>query len=89
MLEKDIEKRVKDYARRNGWLAFKWAGVNQRGVPDDIFINRHGFILFIEFKREGNKPTKLQALRIKQLRDQNCTVFVVDNVAFGKKIIDE
>lgn len=88
MLERDVQRKVRDYAHKLGWRTFKWAGVNQRGVPDCIFINPEGFVLFIEFKAKGKKPTKLQALKIKQLRDNNAEVFIIDNVETGKFTVD-
>lgn len=90
MREKDIEKTVVARARRRGLLVYKWAGVNQRGVPDDIFITRRGFVFFVEFKATGkrHKLTPLQTRRVHELRQQGCTVFVVADVAEGHFIVD-
>ena len=33
MLERDIEKRVKEYARSKGWLAYKFTSPGHIGVP--------------------------------------------------------
>ncbi len=82
MLERDIERKVCERAKRAGWLAFKFTSPQQRGVPDRLFI-RDGQIVFIEFKRTGEQPTKLQARMIARLREAGCTVFVCDSVEGG------
>lgn len=88
MLERDIQKKVRDYAKRQGWLTFKWDGTNARGVPDCIFINPNGLVMFVEFKATGKKPTKLQTRRIDQLENQGAFVAIIDNVDTGKNIVD-
>jgi Holliday junction resolvase len=77
--EKDIEAKVVEWAKKNGWLTFKFVSPSQRGVPDRIFI-KDGFIVFIEFKAPGKKPTQLQAHMIRKLRDAECEVHVCDSV---------
>ena len=87
MLESEIEKKVKAYAKSKGWLPFKFSSPNHRGVPDGIFI-RSGCVFFIEFKQLGKKPTKLQRLTIDKITSQNIKVFICDSVESGKEIIN-
>lgn len=89
MLERDIEKRVKDYARSKGWLAYKFTSPGHAFVPDGILISPKGVVLFIEFKQSGKKPTAGQLREHERLRNQNCLIYLVDNVEYGKEIIDE
>lgn len=88
MLEKDIERKVCQYARSKGWLTRKWVSPSHNFVPDQIFIAPGGRVIFIEMKREGRKPTPGQLREHEKLRKQGCLVFVVDNVADGKCLID-
>ena len=79
MLEKDIERKACEAAKRAGWLAFKFVSPAQRGVPDRIFI-KAGRIVFIEFKASGGKLTALQERMIDRLKAQGCEVFTCDSV---------
>ncbi len=89
MLEKDIEKKVCDYAKTKGMLTYKFTSPNRRSVPDRMLVTPKGIVFFIEFKQEGKKPTAGQAREIKRLQDQGVSVFVVDNVEEGKTVVDE
>lgn len=79
MLEKEIEKKCKAIAKKAGWISYKFTSPQQRGVPDQLFI-RAGVVIFVEFKREGEKPSKLQIKTINEMRAKGVTVFVVDSV---------
>lgn len=87
-LEKDIEKKVCDYAKSLGCLVYKFTSPARRSVPDRIFIMPMGKgVFFIEFKRAGAKPTPAQEVEINKIRFQGTTVFIVDNVKEGKDVI--
>lgn len=86
-LEKDIEKRVCDYAKSLGMLVYKFTSPSRRSVPDRMFITKAGVVFFIEFKRKGQKPTASQEVEIAKIRAQGVKCFVVDKVADGKQII--
>ena len=85
MLERDIERLVCAFAKRNGWLCFKWTSPNYRGVPDRMFI-RDGVVIFVEFKAPGKKPTKKQRHVMGLLEDEFMLVYVIDNVDAGKEL---
>lgn len=88
MRESVIEKKVSDYAKAKGWLAYKFVSPNQKGVPDKIFIGG-GEMFFIEFKALGKKPTKLQESVFVKLRKEGFEVYIIDSVESGKALIDE
>lgn len=88
MLEKEIEARVCEYARAKGVLAYKFTSPARAAVPDRLFIAKDGRVWFCEFKAEGKKPTPAQDREHIRLRQQNVTVFVIDNVSEGKTMID-
>jgi len=86
-LEKDIEKRVCDYAKSLKMLCYKFTSPSRRSVPDRMFITERGVVFFIEFKRKGQKPTAAQWVEIKKIQATEVTVAVVDNVGEGKNVI--
>lgn len=87
-LEKDIERRVIDHAKLRGMLAYKFTSPSRRSVPDRMLVTKGGVVWFIEFKRRGQKPTPAQLVEIEKLRFQKVVVFVIDDVAEGKKVVD-
>lgn len=87
-LEKDIERKVCDYARSLGMLVYKFTSPSRRSVPDRMFITSTGTIFFIEFKRKGEKPTASQKVEIEKIRATGIQVYVVDNVERGKRIVE-
>lgn len=86
-LERDIEKRVCDYAKSLGMLCYKFTSPSRRSVPDRMFITKTGVVFFIEFKRQGQKPSEAQAVEIKRICATGVQVNVVDNTEQGKHII--
>lgn len=87
MLEKQIEKKVCDYAKKLGWLCYKGNSDSVRGYPDRIFF-KNGVTVLIEFKREGGKLSGNQKARITEIRSQQIPVFVVWNVEDGITLFD-
>ena len=67
MLEKQVEAKVFAWAKKNGVKTYKLGGTNNRGKPDRIFM-ANGETLFMELKRPGKEPTKLQWKEIMELR---------------------
>ena len=88
MLEKQIEAKVCDYAKQRGLLAYKFTSPARAAVPDRLFILPNGLVFFCEFKREGQKPTAAQAREHQRLREYDVPVFVIDNVADGRSMVD-
>ena len=88
MRESTIEKEVCRYARDNNFLVFKFVSPGFRGVPDRLFISPRGQCFFMEFKQAG-KTLRPEQERAKILIERHqVEVFVVDNVEFGKGVID-
>lgn len=88
MYEKEIEKKVCDYAREKGFLVYKFSSPACVGVPDRMFL-KNGFTFFIEFKSPGKKPTSVQLRQHRKLQDQGFIVSIVDNVKEGCELIDK
>lgn len=86
-LEKDIERRVCQFAKEKKFLCYKFTSPAQSHIPDRIFITPSGVVFMIEFKRKGKKPTAAQEVEIAKIRATGVQVNVVDNVEQGKRII--
>ena len=82
ILEKNIEKKVCDYAKKNGVLQFKFTSPGRRGVPDRIFMI-NGKVFFIEFKATGETPSIEQLAVHRIITHHGIKVYTVDNVDTG------
>jgi hypothetical protein len=89
MLEKQIEEKVNTYAKEQGFLVYKFTSPQRAAVPDRLYITPRGKVFFVEFKREGMKPTPAQQREHERLRDQGVMVYVIDNVVMGKFMVDK
>jgi len=88
-LEKEIEKKICDYAKKHGCYVRKFTSPNQRSVPDRLFIAPGGAVGFLEVKRGGEKPTKGQLYEMGLLKVVGATVDWCDNVEKGKQFVDD
>ncbi len=80
MLEKQIESKVVKKAKELGFLTYKFSSPSNRGVPDRIFISGRGNVIFMEFKSEKGKLTKLQLKTKNDIEKNNVEVFVINKV---------
>lgn len=60
MLERRIEQRLIEQARKAGGVAIKWVAPAMSGVPDRIVFLPGGRVMFVELKAPGRRPTALQ-----------------------------
>lgn len=88
MLEKTIERCIVKYAKEKGIISYKFASPANRSVPDRIFINEYGVIVFIEFKRPGKSLSKLQQFTYNKFKKRNCNIHIVDSIEQGQFLID-
>lgn len=86
-LEKVIEKKICEHAKALGFYVRKFTSPAHRSVPDRLFVYK-GTVIFMELKRLGQKPTPAQEVEIQKIRDHGGTVYVVDNVERGQRILD-
>ena len=87
MLERDIQKSVVSYARRNDVIAHKFSSEARRNVPDYIFLF-DGRIYFIEFKATGQVARAGQQREINKLKAAGFKVDVCDDKSIGKLFIN-
>jgi Holliday junction resolvase len=69
MREQQIQaKKIKEL-EAEGFYVIKLINTNKNGIPDLLAIPKGADITFIEVKKPGNKPSKLQEYRMKELRE--------------------
>ena len=86
MLEKQIERRLCDEVKAAGGMCLKQTGL--AGIPDRLVVMPGGKCAFIELKAPGEKPRKLQMMRIKQLKKLGFKCFVIDGVEQIWKVLE-
>lgn len=69
MLEKTIEAHLVKRMKEIGGECYKWSSPGSRGVPDRICIFPTGVVVFVEVKKPGEEPSKLQRLVGSRLTD--------------------
>lgn len=86
--ESVIEAAVRDYAKATGWLVYKFVSPGSRAVPDRLFVYR-SVVIFGEIKRENEKPSRQQRIRINELRKAGANVFWWSTFEAAKKRLDQ
>jgi len=86
-LEKDIERKIGDFAKKHSCLYLKFTSPARRAVPDRMIITPQGVIGFLEVKAAGKKPTTLQMKEMELLASHNCNVTWCDTVEGGQAFI--
>lgn len=88
-LEKEIEKKIGEYAKKLGCLYWKLTSPANPSVPDRVIIAPGGRVGWLELKRKGQKPTPKQHAKMAELEGKGATVGWVDNVEDGKRFVDK
>ena len=89
MLERDIEKAVVVWARKQGLKPVKMNGFGYRGMLDRMFLSeKGGKVAFVEFKATGEKPTRLQELCIRDLQDRGFCAGWFDDIEAAKTFLE-
>lgn len=58
--ESKLELECRQFAEHQGYRLMKWVSPGVRGVPDRILLGPNAFVMFLEFKAPGEKPSTLQ-----------------------------
>ena len=87
MLEKQIEQYLVKQVKSLGGLSLKLTSLI--GIPDRLVLLPEGRCIFVELKRPGEKPRKVQVLRIKQLRKLSFKTYVADSYESIDKLLGE
>lgn len=87
------ESQIEDHLRRQvkalGGLCEKFVSPNRRSVPDRLVTLPGGWVVFVEVKRPGTKPTELQQRDHERRRAMGCDVRVVDTKDAVDQLIEE
>ena len=75
MIEKDIERHLRDGVRALGGLCLKLVCPGFTGVPDRIILLKGGVVAFAETKRPGQRERQRQAFVQGKLRKLGFPVF--------------
>ena len=86
--ESYVERKLTTEAKKRGGLAVKFVSPGFDGVPDRLVLFPGGKVAFVELKAPGEKPRKLQQVRIKQLRKMGFMCFVVDGLEMISDVLD-
>lgn len=81
----ESEKNTERYLARRvveiGGLCLKFSSQTEIGFPDRLILLPFGKVAWAEIKSEGEKPRRLQRVRIDALRAHGFRVAVCDTVA--------
>jgi Holliday junction resolvase len=78
MLESPIKKKIQTKLIKAGWIVLRPVSITKSGFAD-LFCFRNKITVFIETKRTGDAPRRLQDLRKRQLEAQGFEVIIADN----------
>lgn len=87
MLEKQVEQYLIKQVKSLGGLSLKLTSII--GIPDRLVLLPGGRCVFIELKRPGEKPRKVQVLRMKQLRKLGFKTYVADSYERIDELLSE
>ena len=83
--EIDVERYLVKRVKAMGGQCFKWVSPGHAGVPDRIGVLPQGEVFFVEVKRPGAKPSKLQLHTLEVLKKLGCRAAWLDS----KEAVDE
>ena len=86
--ESTIEKKAKEYTEQQGGHFIKFAA-GLAGFPDRIVLFASGRIGFLELKRPGERPEKLQTYWLTVLDRLGFAAGWADSVESAKSFIDQ
>lgn len=76
MREQQVQTKLIKELEAKGYYVIKLVKTNKNGIPDLIAIPPNSDVEFIEVKRHGGKPSKLQEYRIKELNNHGVKAII-------------
>ena len=89
MLEKQIERYLREKVKKIGGVAYKFTSPQRRSVPDRLCLFKNGDVVFVEVKAPGKKPTPNQSREIQRLIDLGFKALVIDTREKVDSLIEE
>lgn len=87
--ERDVEKKLIDGISDLGGRCLKWVAPGTSGVPDRIVLLPGGRVLFVEVKRDGGRPSKLQKYWHRKLKTLGMDARFVEGISEVEELLDE
>ena len=80
--EGELQRWFVKELKEDGYLVYKFSSPAKKGVPDLVVISDYGAVSFIEMKHPNGKGvlSKLQAIEIKKLLANECSVYIIQSV---------
>lgn len=78
MLERSIERKLKQRIENQGGLALKFVSPGLSGVPDRIVLVPNGQVWFVELKAPGKELSPKQIKMASRLAELGHEVWVID-----------
>lgn len=85
--ERVVEKRFKERIKEEGWKVKKLFPGDESGWPDNVVAVDCGLVYWVELKRDGEGPSKIQKIRHRELRSLGHEVWIIDNRDDTEKFI--
>lgn len=86
--ESVVEDANRKDAKKVDCLFEKFTTPNKRSVPDRMLTFKLGLIVFIEYKAPGKRASDDQFRDHQKRRARRCLVYVVDDKAKGRELIN-
>ena len=77
--EKSIEAYLAREVKATGGLCLKFASHTETGYPDRLLLLPGGKTAWVEVKSKGQKPRRIQEVRMRTLASLGFKVYVVDS----------
>lgn len=85
--EKALERYLVELVRKHGGQCLKYANSQQTGYPDRLILLPGGRTAWAEIKSRGKHPTRLQCIRIDELRQLGYRADVVDSREAARQLL--
>ena len=89
MVEKEIERRMREMVCKRGGLFYKFVSPGNRGVHDRIIITPAGVVWFVELKTDEGRLAPLQKYQRGELKKRNANVRVLHGWEAVKEFLQE
>lgn len=86
--EKDVERKVVAYCKKQGLVTYKFTSPSYAGVPDRIIMG-NSRILFLELKKPGGVSTPLQTREQQRISCAGIPCAMADNFEAAVVLINE